>query len=549
MRTLFDQRIAQYTGFCVIFFLLVCTRSLAQQVAVNDDLLMDYLRAQSLRDTSEQMNRSLCVLPGGEKWIAADTFLSRHYYSPLVTKKHIGLGLIPLSLTQKYNSHHPYGWNGSSFYPTAGYQARLSTGFYARLGPLQLQLQPEYVYAANPAYEHGPHWGTDTKTMAYHQFFPGQSSINLQLGATSFSVSTANAWWGPGIYNSLMMSNNAPGFLHASFHSNRPVKTVIGSFEWELMAGKLVEDTNVVLENKDLLTSVYNPDNYNGTGFSDYHPENKWRYLNAVTLTYQPKWVPHLFVGITRVAYAYNDNLTKDRNSFLHNYFPTIFGVFRNNYAYGSDTGSSAKRYKQLLSFHAKYIFRKSHLEVHAEYGWDDNFWNVRDFFLDIPHSAAYTLGFIKMWPVRKGYWMDVTGEVTQMAQTTDYLVRTSGYWYLYQGGYTEQSRVIGAGVGAGNNVQTLALHLRGKGFTQWGCKLLRVQHDPMQDNPYQPLITLGQRPQKWTDIAVGVNANLQYKKMVFSGEMQWVTSRNYAWQENVVTGNLYALLTVRYLW
>ena len=66
---------------------------------------------------------------------------------------------------------------------------------------------------------------------------PGQSSIRYDLGALTAGISTENMWWGPGIYNSMLMSNNAPGFLHYSINSNRPINTFAGSFQFQLQAG------------------------------------------------------------------------------------------------------------------------------------------------------------------------------------------------------------------------------------------------------------------------------------------------------------------------
>ncbi|WP_404877454.1 capsule assembly Wzi family protein, partial [Klebsiella pneumoniae] len=80
----------------------------------------------------------------------------------------------------------------------------------------------------------------------------------------SVGISSENLWWGPGIYNSLLMSNNAPGFWHLTFNSRKPLKTPIGDFEWQLIGGKLVEDTSALLEIKNLTTNYYNPQNYGG---------------------------------------------------------------------------------------------------------------------------------------------------------------------------------------------------------------------------------------------------------------------------------------------
>ncbi|MGL1604153.1 hypothetical protein ACSTI6_23735, partial [Vibrio parahaemolyticus] len=67
----------------------------------------------------------------------------------------------------------------------------------------------------------------------------------------------------------------------------------------------------------------------------------------------------------------------------------------------------------------------------------------------------AYTIGFKKLYPLQKTIWLDIGAELTNLAQSTSYLLRQAGNWYQYQGGYTNQNRIIGAGVGSGNNVFT----------------------------------------------------------------------------------------------
>ncbi|WP_216072810.1 capsule assembly Wzi family protein, partial [Acinetobacter baumannii] len=86
------------------------------------------------------------------------------------------------------------------------------------------------VYATNTDFEHTNTYGAVTKG-SYLRVLPGQSSIRLSTGPVSLGISTENLWWGPGCFNALLMSNNAPGFLHLTFNTTRPVKTPIGSFE------------------------------------------------------------------------------------------------------------------------------------------------------------------------------------------------------------------------------------------------------------------------------------------------------------------------------
>ena len=423
--------------------------------------------------------------------------------------------IFPLVINSQLNTHHPYGWGQLGFIQANGSQGLITTGVYTAIGPLSIQLKPILLYAANADFEHSNGYGAATKGN-YSKVLPGQSSIRLNAASVSLGISTENLWWGPGIYNSLLMSSNAPGFPHLTFNTTRPVKTPIGSFEWQLVSGKLNEDTTLLREDKNLTTTYYNPTNYYGSGYSGpYDPSAKWRYFNGLTITYQPKWVKGLFLGINRVAYAYNDSLQSGNSNFFHSYLPVILGVFRENYTYGTRQGVK-KRYKQMLSLHLRYLFPKSHIEFYAEYGWGDNQYNIRDFVLNVPHSTAYILGARKMIPlIAKNQWLDVQAELTRLSQPSDYIPRTAGNWYGYQGGYTQQSRIIGAGIGPGNNVQTFTttwVH----GWKRLGIKLERLQHDP---NSY---------PVYWSDYSVGFTGQQRFGKWIASSLLQFIQSKKY---------------------
>lgn len=190
------------------------------------------------------------------------------------------LSLLPTTFLSKFNSHHPYGWNDGAMIPAKGFQLIVSPGVYAELGPLAIQLKPEFLNAANLSYENTDGFGT-VPTKKIQRLFPGQSSVRLNAGAVSVGLSTENIYWGPGQFTSLMMSNNAPGFLHVSFNSRKPLKTPIGSFEWQILGGRLEDEE---LQSEEIFNLKSYKDVY-GNPTGDKLP---WKYVNAMMLTYQP---------------------------------------------------------------------------------------------------------------------------------------------------------------------------------------------------------------------------------------------------------------------
>lgn len=456
--------------------------------------------------------------------------------------------LLPLHFYSKFNSDRPYSWNQAGFLQAKGLQTLVSAGAHFSYGWLDIQLKPEFVYAENPAFPYNGSYGAPTKG-TYSKMFLGQSSVRVSKAGFSLGLSTENMWWGPGLHNSLLMSNNAPGFAHFTFNTTKPIKTPIGNFEFQLIGGKLMEDTSVLLENKNLSTSYYNPLTYTGDGNSGPNDLKKnWRYLSAVTLTYNPKWVKGLFLSINRVGYAYKLNIDSNgvNNTFFQKYFPVLFGVLRQNYPYGTATGAKGIAYKQMASFAARMVFPQSHTEIYTEYGYGDNFLNLRDWNVDAPHATAYVLGIRKLKKLRKNAWLDISAEMTKMSEPVNYLLRTAGDWYGYEGGYTNQSRIIGAGVGRGNNSYTAKIQWL-KGFSRLGMIIQGIHHGPTAIAGGLP--SLGMREIKWNDFAVGLTGQHRFQKLIVSAELQSVHTKNYAWEKGNNRFNFYGFLTATYLW
>ncbi len=458
-----------------------------------------------------------------------DNSVSIHYKSRIsFNNDRVVIETLPVRWIQQYNSHHPYGWNDGSMIAAKGYQTVISGGVYAHWSILSIQFQPELVFAANPTFENFPTYGTPTSD-SYKKIFAGQSSIRLNTNAISIGLSTENMWWGPGIYNSLLMSNNAPGFAHITFNTRRPLKTPIGSFEWQLIAGKLEEDNKLPYENFSLGSG---PATYGIAAWDS--TSHEWRYINALVIAYHPKWVPGLFVGMTREFYMYSNDLGLTPSNLIDTYLPVLNSFFKSN-----AVNEDAKKRDQITSLFLRWLFSKEQAEMYIEYGFNDHSYNIRDFVLGPTHSSAYLLGFRKLFPLRNHDNLEFGMELTQMAETPNYLVRDAGNWYIHGQilqGYTNLNQVIGAGVGGGNNLQTLTTTWI-KGCRKIGILIERLEHDPVA------------RTTKWTDISLGLSRQQNYKHFLFSTLLQFINSENYAWQPNTNRFNFHGTLEINYRW
>lgn len=441
------------------------------------------------------------------------------YRKPLVFAAGKGSFIVlPLTLTQQYNSHHPYGWNDGAMIPAKGYQVLASAGIYASIGPLAIQLQPEFVFAANTGYEHSSLYGSQP-TGSYSKLFAGQSFISVSSGALSIGYGTQNLWWGPGIRSSLLMSNNAPGFGHFFFKTRKPLHTGIGSFEWQLIGGQLNSDDQTVYENKHLLSNTR---------------ISKSRYLNGIIISYQPKWTPGLFVGFTRSVQSYTEYNRTANIGFLEKYIPVIaLSIQKKN-----NLGDDSLRRDQLASFFLRWLLPKANTEFYIEYGFNDYGLNTRDYLLGPSHSAAYIAGFKKIMSLRNMQHLELGLELTQMSQTPDWIVRDAGNWYEHGQigeGYTNQNQILGAGAGFGANVQSITATWI-KGWKQLGILIERIDRDPQRHTT------------KWIDFGVGILPQWRHNQFLFSGKFEFVNSKCYMWEFGVNRLNFHSRLSVSYL-
>jgi hypothetical protein len=436
-----------------------------------------------------------------------------------------GLGyfqLLPLHIQQQYNSHHPYGWNDEAMIPARGYQSMISGGFYLKFGPLSIQLRPAYVYAANldfdgstnlsPEIDLPPRFGNTP----YKQVSWGQSSIRLTAGPVSLGLSNESLWWGPGIKNSLILTNNPPGFKHLTFNTVRPIKSFLGYFEGQVIAGRL-EPSGLQSQ-----TNISTPD------------PSEWRYFTGFNINYHPKWVPGLTLGLTRTFNSYNNYVKK-----LADYIPFFYPYQK---ATSAGAGDPIPR-DQLTSVYARWLFVKAQAEVYFEYGLNDNSYDLRQFINRPDMSRAYQFGFRKVVSLSKeNQHILFAAEITQMSQPVDRIVEGHGNWYIHSevlAGHTNKGKILGAGIGPGGNSQSLDVSWV-SGLKRIGISFDRYEHTPI-NNSDNELLNINGNSRKWVDFAFGLQGEWNYKNLIFNAKLQHIKSLNYQWVlKDYVPGQYY---------
>ena len=519
------------------FFLTACLivsiNLFSQSISVNDRFSQDYLRRKQLADSLFHPSTSFCI-SGDQYAVLTDSVLdlsSLHNrllkkISKRVDQKKQSLVWLPISVTQQYNSNNANGWNDAAMIPAQGYQLYMSGGLFYRTGHLSIQLQPELVYTPNNPYEtfHSEYndeiWAVYYQWLnridlpeqfglnSYHKILPGQSSIRYNTNHLSFGISTENMWWGPGVRNSLVMSNNAPGFVHATCNTIKPIQTGIGSFEFQVIAGKLNESGFAPPD-----TNRY----YNGVAL--YQPKiEQWRYLTGLVFTWQPKWTKGLFLGMTKVSYQYHNDV-----SGIADLLP-LEGIIQSN---SEKQGKKAS----LGSVFIRYVFPEDHAELYAEYGRNDKWANIVNLIADKNYPRGYVVGLRKLSnPSRHGSRIEFAAEITQLELPTSSLINQTKSWYLndyVRQGYTNYGQVMGAGIGPGGNSQMIDISWV-KGFTKVGLLFERVVHN--NDFFYAAFGPLGDFANHWVDLSTTLHSDWRYKRFAISSQLGLIRSLNYEW-------------------
>jgi capsule assembly protein Wzi len=373
------------------------------------------------------------------------------------------LAIVPPSIAAVYNSALPYSGNDGALWAGRGMNVLAQAGVRAEWGPLRLIVAPELAYASNrdyaafdvvvrpsgavSVYANPWHTAPNPNSIDLPLRFgnrkmqrgdPGQSSLVLRIGSAEVGVATENEWWGPGIRNALILSNNAPGFPHVLLRSAAPIQTRVGAFEARWLVGGLTESE-----------------------FFDTNTDDNLRSISLLAFTWQPRWERDLTVGAARAVFAPASSWSSALGDFAQ--------VFAN--VPGHEGVQNPGR-DQLMSLFLRWVFPADGFEAYAEWARAEQPVSFRDLLLSPNHSQAYTLGLqwvgreVAPWGRARGR-VRVQGEVSFLEQSTTYRYRPIGTWYTSPRviqGYTNRGQTLGAAIGPGSSSQ----YLRADYLSSW---------------------------------------------------------------------------------
>jgi hypothetical protein len=526
----------------LLFFYLFSIQAFSQSLPVGTVAVEDFYRRTQLEgkwnsnvsftirplmSNSETTNNSLLYPDSSSKNYDLLNFGKTEWKSK---NKQFMATVLPMNYQVLYNSKIPYGWNDAAMIPAKGFQHFFSAGIYARYKFLSIQLKPELVHTSNPDFEGFTKEHYDVIAARYHDFYNfidlpqrfgtndyskitwGQSSLRLNFDPISFGISNENLWWGPGTRNSLLMSNSAPGFKHLTLNTTRPVNTPIGSFESQLVAGKLEGSKfpPMLPARSYLYDSLYVP-----------KPDD-WRYFSGLAFTLQPKWVPGLFIGFSRSFQVYSEDLGRR----LGDYLP-IFSPLQKVKA-----DEPINKRDQYSSLFLRWVWPEERAELYFEYGRSSPSGNLRDLSLEPENDRAYIFGLRKQYPFfnRKDESFHINFELTQLQQSTVKSVLEARAWYInkyVRHGYTHQGQALGAGIGPGGNSQTIDFTWH-KGLKSIGLQMERYVHN--NDFYFYAYVDSQDWRRHWVDMSLGLYSNWNYKNLLINASVKHTSFINYQW-------------------
>jgi hypothetical protein len=353
------------------------------------------------------------------------------------------------------NSDLPFSFNDGPLWAGKGWNRIVTIGARTRWGPLSLILAPQFIYQENQSFHFIPYPldGAPARDAYANPFHPapqsmdypirfgnepldeidwGQSSIRINAGPLAFGFSTENAWWGPGLRNGILLSNQAAGVPRAFLQTKNPIHTKLGAFEGLWILGRLQE-----------------------SDFFDQDNSNDYRTLSGIVLTFQPSFALGLTLGVGRTVFA----PVVEGSSRWRAGFHAMESVGSPNR--GDPTTEDQLQRDQISILFGRWVFAPHGLEIYGEWARFEEPASFRD-FLEFPqHSAGYTAGFQWVQASNQSARLRTQVEITNLEPSSTFRHRTPFSSYASQvvpHGYTHKGQVIGSGIGPGASSQWLAL-------------------------------------------------------------------------------------------
>jgi hypothetical protein len=399
---------------------------------------IEELRPWSIRGFSPGTITRMAIADSAGPWA-----LRKHFRTDHLTLGSLNLGTI-------VNTSFPYGANDGPVWAGRGVTLVASGGIAGHLGPLSFSLSPKAFVATNAAFDLVPNGqtgalafnnGSFPRTVDYPQRFgskpysrldPDASSIRFDSRFLSLGVSSGNEWIGPATEFPFLLGTNAPGFPHLFVGTGEPLNLFLARVQARVIWGKLYQSA---------YSPVSGPTHYDGMGGT-----GTVRLMASSEIVFLPRGIPGLEFGFARFIHV-PYRIGEPTANFWKKPFKTFF--LKNEYAQGDSLGVD----NQLASAFFRWAFPHSGFELYGERGYEDQFYDFRDFIQDPDNEREYVLGFQKTLR-RSGNTLDVIKtELLNYQLPSIARVRIQGFIYVHsplRQGHTNRGQLLGASAGVG---------------------------------------------------------------------------------------------------
>jgi hypothetical protein len=401
------------------------------------------------------------VAGGQSLLLRSASSLTRPATNPL---RPVRLSALTPQLLFVHNTALPFSQNYGALWAGKGLSTRTLVGFKLETPRVRLIFAPELISSENsdwiirpfPFDQHVPAIPPDRAGDGYvfpyyvaslwsidqplrfgkgpiHRFDLGQSTAMFTTNRLHFGLSNENEWWGPGIRNAIVLSNNAPGFPHLFIRTAHPLSTRFGLVEARWLVGGLTESK-----------------------FFDTVSTNNVRSLASVAATLQTAWDPNLSFGVARSVYS----TATGWGQVPWRWFDVLSRTADTGNATPQDPPGKIRK-DQLFSLFARWVAPADGLEIYTEWARTQLRLNLHDLLVRPNHTQAYTLGLQWRRPAWWGGAFRLQTEITQMEQSATFRDLPQESWNMSTRviqGYTNRGEVIGASIGPGASSQWLAM-------------------------------------------------------------------------------------------
>lgn len=441
-----------------------------------------------------------------------------------------------------YNSKVGYGRNMGIYFPERGVADIYGLKVRMMFEGIEILINPLILRSQNREFQRLPittpdwHWDIyyrehlnridnpeRIRNYPYLLTSLGHSSVSYTYRDHQVMASSRNIWWGPSKRNSLIMSNNAPGFLHLSFNSRVPIGFRYGSLEYQVIWGRL----------DDSGAPPIPPRLYDNFQPMPYRPKpNDWRLISGFAFTWNPIWVKGLSVGLARTTMTYS----KEIKGFDH-----LFAFLRTPYMplpYGDGMlGEDLRqidtrdRFDGIMVGYMRYVSATENMEAYAEWGRRARPGNFQDFLRFPFHTMGYTLGIEKLYPIiSNNSFIGVEAEITQLEKTESWRVRSYTPWYVSENiphGYTHKGQVLGAAIGPGSNSQYFGIN-----YFEGNNRIGIYGERHIYNNDLYYILFTTSLFRHWADLNFGIVGDYRFDRFEFSGKLQLSRMMNYKYIE-----------------